>query len=101
MGAQEFMDFFEGTDVNTAFADAVDAALYDYGHASYTGTIAEKDDFTVIQQEPVTSEESLALARRLLEEDDPRISDKWGPAGAIAVKDDRHSGWLFFGWASS
>ena len=44
MGACEFVHYEDGADVNRAFWKAVAKAQYDYGHAGYTGTIAEKDE---------------------------------------------------------
>jgi len=49
---------------------------------------------------------ALDLAHDLYEKRDARIDDKWGPAGAIRVKQrasknrPRMDGWLFFGIAS-
>lgn len=37
------------------------------------------------------------LADALIDMDDPRVRDKWGPAGCIAVGEGE---WIFFGWAS-
>lgn len=43
------------------------------------------------------------LAELLIDLGDPRIDDKWGPAGCIdlAPKKKRDKEFLFFGWASS
>ena len=38
-----------------------------------------------------------AVAGFLIEDNDPRIDDKWGPAGCIEVTKGEY---LFFGWAS-
>jgi hypothetical protein len=38
-----------------------------------------------------------AFVEHLLEDDDPRVADKWGPAGCIKVAEGEY---LFFGWAS-
>jgi hypothetical protein len=38
----------------------------------------------------------MAYARELMNNDDPRIEDKWGPAGCVALGGNR---WYFFGWA--
>jgi hypothetical protein len=85
----------EGVKVEVAFKRAVDRAKYDHGHAGYTGTIAEKSAFVVIPCRG-TDESKVSQARGLLDKMDPRVDDKWGPAGAIKLK----RGWLFFGWAS-
>lgn len=102
MGATTFETFIAaGEDVREAFRDAVEQAAYDYGHAGYTGTIAEKHSYVIIQSEPMPYEDAADLAWDLIRRDDPRISDKWGPAGAIrTVTSSGTRGWLFFGWAS-
>jgi hypothetical protein len=95
MGATVFMQRAKGATAKEAFAEAVRQAQYDWGHAGYTGTVAEKDSFVIIQQvEGLGAEE---LADKLIDERDERIDDKWGDAGCIPVKDGE---WLFFGWAS-
>lgn len=94
MGAHQFMVRARGKTPKEAFYEAVDQASYEHGHGGYTGTIAEKREFVVI---PVPLGEPAArFANRLL--DDPRVNDKWGPAGCVHLGDDEY---LFFGWASS
>ena len=95
MGAQEFICTGEGGQADKAFRNAVTQAQYNRGHEGYTGTIAEKSNFTVIECRG-SDKEKVAYAQDLIDKDDPRVSDKWGPAGAIKLK----SGWLFFGLAS-
>jgi len=98
MGAETFKTKGSGDDIGTAFRHAVDAALYDNGHAGYTGTLAEKTGFVeIILPEGTDANE---FADKLIKESDPRIDDKWGPAGAIKLPDQKDT-WLFFGWASS
>ncbi len=60
-------------------------ARWESGHGGYTGTIAEKDEFTVIQTTPLRIEGAEALADRLILAGDWRVEDKWGPAGALPV----------------
>lgn len=96
MGASNFFHMAEGKTANEAFEAARDEALYDYGHAGYTGTIAEKHGFIIIKApDGETPEEH---AEKLMAEDDDRISDKWGPAGCIPCGENK---FLFFGWAST
>jgi len=97
MGATTFINTVNGATLQEAFADAVKQAQYDYGHAGYTGTIAEKNVVTLIQRGPVPKREAIRLAQELIEDADARIDDKWGPAGAIPLEE---GGWLVFGWAS-
>lgn len=136
MGAETFEQFErrQGDDdtVEKAFGRAVERAAYDYGHAGYTGTLAEKHDVVLIagdggavqrrygrayfpvsayggarqdvewpETDPVDLTTARATADRLIESQDERVDDKWGPAGAIRVKDEKNDGWWFFGWASS
>ena len=44
MGAERFMEIEAGKGLDEAFKKAVKKARYLYGHAGYTGTIAEKKD---------------------------------------------------------
>lgn len=94
MGATTFFDRAYGRTAQEAFDNAVRQARYEYGHRGYTGSLAEKNSFVMISLPADTTAE--AFARKLVEEGDDRIDDKWGPAGCI--KDD--NGFLFFGWAS-
>jgi len=96
MGADPFIVGARGETVKAAFDRAVEDALYEHGHSGYTGSIAEKDSYVEIEL-PEGAEPELE-ANRLIDEDDERISDKWGPAGCFALGDDRY---VFFGWASS
>jgi hypothetical protein len=97
MGGTTFSCTASGADVAEAYQNAVDQAQYDYGHAGYTGTIAECDGYVLIQPTPMSMEAAVGLGEQLIRDGDPRIDDKWGPAGAIPLGDGR---WYFFGWAS-
>jgi hypothetical protein len=104
MGAYEFMDVHFGDTAEKAFRDAVEAAEYEHGHGGYSGTIAEKSSFVMICDKPMADDAAYALARKMLREDDPRVADKWGPAGVIPVEPDPRMDmkmWLIFGLASS
>ena len=96
MGAAAFITEARGRNAQEAFHSAVERALYEHGHGGYTGTIAEKTGFVGITlpegADPVSE------AGRMIDEDDDRIADKWGPAGYFTLGDGRY---LFFGWASS
>lgn len=97
MGATTFTTVAEGDTADEAFRFARIEAQYDRGHGGYTGTIAEKSSFTMIARNLVPKD-ALALAEQLIDDGDPRIDDKWGPAGCIALADGKR--FLFFGWAS-
>ena len=108
MGAAQFSVFRKASTPLTAddpwsqadaiFQRAVDDARHEHGHGGYTGTIAEKDSF--VQADVAVSR---AEARGLMEElwDNEDYTDKWGPAGALAVlaKGDDPGGYIFFGYA--
>ncbi len=108
MGAAVFETVSRGESPRKAFRNAVDRALYESGHAGYTGTIAEKQEFINISLPK--GEDPFAFANKLIDEDDGRIRDKWGPAGCIDISDssyalasgkaDGTNTYLFFGWAS-
>lgn len=96
MGAATFYTESSGKTANEAFTNAVNNAAYESGHGGYTGTIAEKDSFTLI--EIPEGKEPMQYVEDLIDEADERIDDKWGPAGCIQLEDGLY---LFFGWASS
>ncbi len=96
MGADTFMMGAEGDNANEAFGRARREAQHMEGHGGYTGTIAEKDSFVMIDAKGTISEK-MRFARELINDCDERIDDKWGPAGCIKVEDGKY---LFFGWAS-
>jgi hypothetical protein len=96
MGAQDFFVRQKGKTAEAAFSDAVDQAKHEHGHGGYTGTIAEKFSFVMIGMPP--GEDPIVYADKLLNGDDNRVCDKWGPAGCIKIADGE---WLFFGMASS
>jgi hypothetical protein len=102
MGAETFFARAKGQTAKEAFKSAKSQAEYDYGHRGYTGTIAEKDEFTSIGKTE-TLDEARQMADKLIDSADHRINDKWGPAGCIETKDPRDGSamFLFFGWASS
>ena len=84
-----------GKNADEAFEKAVKRAQWERGHGGYTGTIAEKHEFVIIKK-PVDVEASLIIYH-MINDRDPRIYDKWGPAGCIDLGDNKY---CFFGWAS-
>lgn len=104
MGAEQFRTEAKGKTAQEAFNAAKEEAYYDYGHAGYTGTIAEKDSFVMAK-----TQGKLGAAYRIADAiedgeswvhpDDCRAyDDKWGPALCLQIAEDE---WLFFGIASS
>ena len=96
MGGQTFSTVALGATAKEAFISARNGAQYEYGHGGYTGTIAEKDEFVLI--DVPSASDPVEFAETLISDDDPRINYKWGPAGCVKITDGT---WLFFGWASS
>ena len=96
MGACEFFTSATGDTAKNAFMAAAEAARYESGHGGYTGTIAEKYQFVMIDLPK--GKDPWQFADELMEASDPRIENKWGPAGCIKVRTGMY---LFFGWASS
>jgi hypothetical protein len=96
MGGEQFFITSQGKTAKEAFSDAVADAKHNYGHRGYTGTIAEKNSFVEIAVP--NNENPKSFAQKLLDEDDPRVDDKFGPAGCVALGDGNFA---FFGWASS
>ena len=96
MGAESFYQEANGKTAKEAFKTAYDEACYDYGHRGYTGTLAEKDDFTVIKLPE--GQEPYEYSQKLIDDCDERIDDKWGPAGCFNLGEGK---FLFFGWASA
>lgn len=93
MGATTFVTYAKGKDAKAAFKKAVKEAQYDYGHAGYTGTIAEKHEFIEIPAPIGIPFEDAAY--KLC--NDARFLDKWGPAGCFMIAEGEY---VFFGWAS-
>lgn len=95
MGATGFMIYATGSTPREAFDDAREKALHDWGHAGYTGTIAEKESYTTLKvPEGKTPQQH---ANDLMDTEDSAITDKWGPAGCIRMEDQVY---MFFGFAS-
>ena len=95
MGANVFMITATGVSAHDAFYNARQDALHYSGHDGYTGTIAEKSDFSVIPlKEGLGPQE---YADELIDDCDSRIDNKWGPAGCFDLGGGRY---FFFGWAS-
>jgi hypothetical protein len=96
MGASVFFQKAMGTSPKAAFSAARAQALYDHGHAGYSGTLAEKHSFVEIKA-PDGLDPS-GYAEKLISDGDVRVDDKCGPAGCVRVGPEE---FLFFGWASS
>lgn len=95
MGAEYFSCRAEGKNAREAFKAAQEQAWYDHGHSGYSGTIAEKPGFTLVERLPGESVEK-AMDRL---DDSNLVNDKWG--NCAALKGDTEGEYIFFGWASS
>lgn len=101
MGAITFFDVVTGDDVAKAFKKTRNEALHEHGPGGCTGSIAEKDHYVVIDDVRRSEAYAIGWAMELISANDPRIEDKWGPAGALPVTtSSAENGWLFFGWAN-
>ncbi len=102
MGACEFYEYIDGDQtLDDAFAYAREDAAYMSGHGGYTGTVAEKNSVVAMSKTPQTYQDAMANAYDFVESNNPKCAEKWGPGGAIRVRDETHNGWLLFGMASS
>lgn len=93
---------------HTAFRAAMSDAQWEHGHGGYTGTIAEKLSFVLVEASgDRKARRYIAVGTRPGDLDGDAVNagddvtlladDKWGPALCIADAD----GWTFFGWAST
>lgn len=94
MGATDFYAYGTGKTAREAFRAAQDEALHEYGHNGYTGTIAEKSEYVSVQVPE--GKDPMQHAQDLVDADDRRTCDKYGPCGCIKVGEGRY---LFFGFA--
>lgn len=101
-GGTTFFTVARGSTAKEAFNDARSDAIHEYKmdndgeYEGYSGTIAEKNNFVMIDLPD--GEDPYKYANKLINESDRRIDDKWGPAGCIKLGAGK---FLFFGWASS
>ena len=119
MGAEVFQVKYSGKSADKAFIEAVQSAQYSYGHDGYTGTIAEKGSYQIIES-PIDDVEAFIEAVEdyacsqeciidkkyevIVKRASDIYDDKWGPALCIPLKEKAHNGdpfYLFCGWASS
>ncbi|MFD8978644.1 hypothetical protein [Streptomyces sp. NPDC059564] len=101
MGATTFFEVATGDNVGKAFEEIRSQALHEHGHREGTGSIAEKGEYAVIDEPRRSEAAAIRRANELISAYDPRIDDKWGPAGALPITTSQaENGWLFFGWAN-
>ena len=83
MGACEFMNTITAKTAEEAFNEAVEKAQHMYGHGGYTGTIAEKGGFRMINVPK--DQETLEYAKKLLNDENHWVGDKHEAAGCILL----------------
>ena len=118
MGATVFEQIGSGKNAKEAFAKALERALYDYGTDGYSGTMAEKDSFEVVES-PIEDIRVFLKAVRdygcsgecsLDKKHEATVikahkiyDDKWGPALCVPLRQKNDKGeelFMFCGWAS-
>ena len=121
MGAVDFESHGTGETVAEAYDTCVKNAQHDYGHAGYTGTIAEKDGYHLIAvPDGFTHDDMITALESATWGDEPSpcwaayirlvgaarakcdaaiYDDKWGPCIAMAMPEANT--WCFAGYASS
>ena len=82
MDACTFFNESFGDSAKEAFQAAKSDAKWMHGHAGYTGTIAEKDNFSMASNELLAEDPAYKLARSLITTD---YCEKWGLAGCIQI----------------
>ena len=96
MGGCDFSAVGRGDSAEEAFNAAVECAQWESGHGGYTGTIAEKSSFKMVEvPEGVDMYDHVAS---LFDDEDHWINDKRGAAGCIDIKNTNR--YYFFGIAS-
>ena len=129
MGASTFIVHTKPyANAREAFNDAIRDAAWEYGHGGYTGTIAEKSNFFLIEKPRNRRLQSRTLLKAVQEINHvswrgtdaekrqwkKRIGnylfeeivkgwqgDKWGPAAGIQLTNKPGKNeYIFFGWAS-
>ena len=80
MGGSDFYEQYVGTKSPAeAFKELVDDAIYEYGHGGYSGTIKEKDGYTVLNVPSGADIQDFI-------NDNLEANDKWGPAFCVELK---------------
>ena len=96
MGATNFVERAKGATAEEAFLAAREKAQWENGHGGYTGTIAEKHNFHMVDLPEGYTAEDWAYAWNRWP-DGHCAYEKWGPAACVA---DGPGVWVFFGLAS-
>lgn len=82
MGSSSFADYYEGTDLQKLYNDAVEAARYEHGSDPYSGTIATTSGVRLVQAQPVPLQVAHDIADASLDS-----LSKWDDCGAVPILD--------------
>lgn len=85
MGASPFFICGFGDDVDDAFSTVTARERRKHGQGGYSGTIADKHTVELIPDDEHKGKQKMKFARDLVSENDERIAEKRGPAGAIDI----------------
>jgi hypothetical protein len=84
MGANNFENSIEADNIADAFSACVEQAAWDYGHAGYTGTIAEKDSYVEFHLKPgVDPNKAINVVFKHLDYAAYDIDDKYARADQV------------------
>ncbi len=97
MGATVFYTTARGKTAQEAFDRARDNAEDEHGTSGYTGTIAEKESFKLVELSDEVMNNRALFMLKIDELVQTKFNNKWGPAGAVKLKEGEY---YFFGWAS-
>lgn len=103
MGATNFMCVGGGMSAQEAFQDAREYALHENGHGGYTGTVAEKSSFRIVECSDLSEDGIVNLCKTIMDDESHWAQEKYGPAACIEIvkPEGKHTGrYLFFGMAS-
>lgn len=85
MGATTFITFAQGETPEVAFTYEKARAQHDNGHSGYSGTIAEKDSFVVLEVPASFKGTTEDYIEQLLDDASSPVAHKAGPAGCILI----------------
>lgn len=82
MGAEAYVSEIVGLTLKSAYQEAVQQAIEEYGSGGYSGTIKESAGVFLAQAQPLLAWEAWRAAEKLIEED--RVQ-KWESVGAVPI----------------
>lgn len=91
MGAEFFTEKGMSRELGAAFTEAYNDARYEYGSRGYTGSLAEKHDAVIIDNQIRWEKDAYLFANSEEIHTHQIVNDKWGPAAAIPFATPRES----------